>query len=342
MKNIALFALADIESILCLLVLIFFACAAFRYAVKQRIFLTWISWFISFLVFLFFSLSWRSDSWHTPAAITIICYFLFFCILIRLYIKVAVCEQLKKEFQLYDSKYEIVKVDPQSFGTLSHKSVDSKCEIVQIALDEFVLLNLEFYNNKQRELETLGFVKIGDIERIHLSRIFPRERNFIRLFLSGQKNIIAEISQVRYDISLISTVDIRQIIFRSEFSDGTFFETNNTLMTNLLDDFDGLISHRFESDKSINEMFEFHISEIDKMREEKKVNMIFYENFDEVIESDKREFSLFCNYRKKQGGCTEKELKQILKVGNDKTEQKIGIIARAYIREYSRQLNRKN
>jgi hypothetical protein len=220
---------------------------------------------------------------------------------------------LDNEFNFYNSEYEFIPIDTGNFTQN----------------------DLDFYEAKQHELESLGFKTIGDFEGVHFLRNFSGARYFCRLFLNDTKNIVAVVSQNKLSHKLrFVKNDYRQVTFRTEFSDGTFFETNNMFGINLLNDVDGIVSNKLNPNEPLEKMLTTHVIEINKISATKNTDAITLQNVDEIIESDKRSFNIARNYRKQNKGLTENEIKQILQ--NNK-QQQAEFITKTFINEYKKQ-----
>src|SRR5687768_602707 len=56
-------------------------------------------------------------------------------------------------------------------------------ELVQTTPDAFPEADLEFYDRARRELEQRGYRWLADVEDMTMSRIYPENRTFLRLFI---------------------------------------------------------------------------------------------------------------------------------------------------------------
>jgi hypothetical protein len=180
---------------------------------------------------------------------------------------------------------------------------NSEFEIVHAASHEFTWLNLEFYDDKQHELESFGFQKTRDFENVNLSRAYPETRSFTRSLINHEKNIIAGITQSRYvkpQDEAQENLDNRIVAFRSEFSDGTFFITNNALGILPSNEIEGIVYHQFAPNTSPEEILETHKIEVEKICKTKNVEVVVYLNTEAMDAAGKRIFLLFCkNYKTK-------------------------------------------
>ncbi|MDR0392062.1 MAG: hypothetical protein LBH59_09155 [Planctomycetaceae bacterium] len=139
--------------------------------------------------------------------------------------------------------------------------VFSDYEMVEVSPEDFHWLDESYYDSVQQELELLGFHKIRDEESLHLSRVFPETRHFNRFFVKEEENICASICQVRIvepQNDEQRNIDIRCVEFTSEFSDGTFFITTNTLGVDNLENIEGIIFEKFLPNIPLKELLNYH------------------------------------------------------------------------------------
>src|SRR4029079_7245557 len=58
-------------------------------------------------------------------------------------------------------------------------------ELGRVSPSAFPEADLEFYDRARRELEGKGYSCIADVEDLTLSRIYPHNRTFLRLFIDA-------------------------------------------------------------------------------------------------------------------------------------------------------------
>jgi hypothetical protein len=259
----------------------------------------------------------------THIAITLIAYgFIWF--LIRQFIKVMVKAQLEAEWKLYSSDFECVSADPS----------------------EFTWLDLDYYDTTQRELESLGFQKVGDYELLPQTRAFPETRTFSRQFINEEQDIGASIINMRVvkPKNLFERSINRRIVeFSSEFSDGTILDTNNTRGVNPIVEIDGIELVMFESTISLEKLLDAHEERMEAICETKEVDVVVFRNASEMLAANEREFLLFRKDRKEKGGFTESEIAENVRLASsylisDKDDEE-GI--KIYLAEYNRQARKR-
>lgn len=98
---------------------------------------------------------------------------------------------------------------------------------------DFPQLDMAYYERTQGKLEALGFTFLGDVENVTLR---PWSRAMIRHMASSDGLTMAEFYHARFRtwLRVLQMLtpggwDLRLLEFTSEFSDGTFVNTRNTL-----------------------------------------------------------------------------------------------------------------
>jgi hypothetical protein len=254
--------------------------------------------------------------WVGHSLLTVFVYSFIWTFLLKQYIKALAKEQLEKEWKLYSSDYETALADPL----------------------EFTWLDLNFYDTKQRELESLGFQKVHDYEFISQTRAFPETRTFTRSFINTEQDIGADIVQIRMvkpKNMLERSVDIRTISFSSEFSDGTFLETHNTKGVNPIVEVDGIIFQMFEPNTPLEDLLDAHEEKIETICETKNVDVILFRTVQELSAAGEREFLLFRKDRQKKGAFVETENTQNVSLFVKKDSDEAGV--KAFLSEYAKQ-----
>src|SRR6476646_9989122 len=115
--------------------------------------------------------------------------------------------------QVYGEPHELARVDPEQFPEA----------------------DLDWYDRARKELEAKGYSCLGDVEDLTLSKIYPNNRTFLRLFVDAGRMIRASIYHLHprgVVVSLLQLVQlfprhVRVIELSSEVQ-GKFLVTSNT------------------------------------------------------------------------------------------------------------------
>jgi hypothetical protein len=293
----------------------FFAFSLLSFLCKREI-LMHLTMLISLLSCLFCCL-WAGLGWNCVKVVIV--YGVVWWLLINQYIKAIVKAQLEAEMKLYSSDFEYVPVDPF----------------------EFTWLDLDYYDTTQRELESLGFKKVGDYELLPQTRAFPQTRTFNRTFINEEQDIVASITNMRAvkPKNLFErSINYRIVEFSSEFSDGTFFEINNTRGINPITEVGGIAMLMFDPTISIEKLLEAHEESIETICETKELDVVVYLNASEQLAAAEREFLLLRKDRQKKCGFTVSETVQIASHLSGKIDEE-GI--KTYISEYNKQVRKR-
>lgn len=242
---------------------------------------------------------------------TIFFYFVVWIFQVKRFMKLMARDQIRKEWKFYLAECEIVPADPY----------------------EYAWLNLDFYDEKQRELESLGLTKVRDFEILAFTQAFPEMRNFARGFVNAEHDITSSIMQTKFvkpKTLFERLVDTRIISFGSEFSDGSFLETNNAKGLNPMDKIEGVVMQQFLPDTPLSEMLDAHEAEIEAICQRKGVDVIYHRTESDMIASDVRMHAVLRLDRQKKGGFTPGELSKIV---DDPTDEG----TKMFMAEYTKQ-----
>jgi hypothetical protein len=104
-----------------------------------------------------------------------------------------------------------------------------------VSLDEFPSLDREFYNRTFEWFTTHGFKYLGDRQNLTLAEIY-KHTSVLRTFISDDGTIVGtayHLQRAKKTILHQTRIDVPQefriVEFETEFSDGTFLGTANTL-----------------------------------------------------------------------------------------------------------------
>lgn len=145
---------------------------------------------------------------------------------------------------------------------------------VPVEAKEFTWLDLEYYDNCQRELETHGFRCLGDREDQTLKGGEDDLKTFVRVFASSDGAIQAGVYHPRP--SLWKRLAIRVSGYRlgktcdleTEFSDEVFVSTNNSKIAGLMTPSPCFEAEYYDVDTTIEQLLKRHQERIEKRIEE--------------------------------------------------------------------------
>lgn len=126
---------------------------------------------------------------------------------------------------LYSAPHEFAEVEARAFRWADHR----------------------YYDQTEAALAALGFRKLGDLEDLSTSRVYPAMRTFIRAMAGERGTISAGIFHLKmrgwYRLLVLCRLlpgHLRSVDFETELSDGTFVATGNSLGKDLSSEIPGI------------------------------------------------------------------------------------------------------
>lgn len=192
-------------------------------------------------------------------------------------------------------------------------------EMVRVTPAAFPEADLEFYDRARRELETRKYRWIGDIEDLTLSRIYPQNRTFLRLFIDAGGMIRVSAYHLHPRGVVISLLQLVQLFPRhlrvvelvSEVQ-GTFLVTSNTHGVDRLEPPPEARVERLPLGTPVGEIVARHearITEAVKAHPERAP--VSFESLDDLLASIARAHLAMAKHRQKVGGLSRDELERL-------------------------------
>jgi uncharacterized protein YozE (UPF0346 family) len=191
--------------------------------------------------------------------------------------------------------------------------------------NDFRHLDLEYYNKVATLLEKDGFVRLGDIEDITVTRASPYlHRVFIRALVSRDGKIASAIFDAKPKglISILSWLlgNRREKVteFETEFSNGCFILTTHAQASQQIALPLEIIPQYLPKKTAPLELLTYHQTRVEAyLKQYPDVQPIVIRSLEELLESQHRAEALKSAHRQAQGGAvTLKEIKDIAKEGN--------------------------
>ncbi len=183
-------------------------------------------------------------------------------------------------------------------------------ELVPVSADAFPEADLDFYDRARRELEAKGYAYIADVEDLTLSRIYPHNRTFLRLFVDAGRMIRASAYHLHprgVVVSLLQLVQLyprhlRVIELVSEVQ-GMFIVTSNTHGLDRLEPPPEAKVERLPLSTPLLDVVARHEKRITELlREHPDRQPVTFESFDDVLASIARAHVTMARHRQKVGG----------------------------------------
>jgi hypothetical protein len=198
---------------------------------------------------------------------------------------------------VYGEPHELVKVDPATFPEA----------------------DLEFYNRARRGLEGKGYTFLADVEDLTLSRIYPHNRTFMRLFVDAGRMVRASVYHLHPRGVVVSLLQLVQLFPRhlrvvelvTEIN-GRFLVTSNTHGVDRLEPPPEAKVERMPLGTDLLAVVTRHEARITELlREHPERAPASFETLDDVLASIARAHVAMARHRQKVGGLSRDELERL-------------------------------
>jgi hypothetical protein len=192
-------------------------------------------------------------------------------------------------------------------------------ELARVSPEAFPEADLDFYDRASRELEAKGYAFIADVEDLTLSRIYPHNRTFLRLFVDAGRMIRASAYHLHprgVVVSLLQLVQLyprhlRVIELVSEVQ-GTFLVTSNTHGLDRLEAPPEAKVERMQLATPLLEVVGRHEKRItEHVRTHPERAPVHFETLDDITASIARAHVAMARHRQKVGGLSRDELERL-------------------------------
>ncbi len=192
-------------------------------------------------------------------------------------------------------------------------------ELVRVTPQSFPEADLEFYERAKKELESRRYRFIGDVEDLTLSRIYPQNRTFLRLFVDAGGMIRASAYHLHPRGVVISLLQLVQLFPRhlrvvelvSEVQ-GTFLVTSNTHGVDRLEPPPEAKVERLPLATPVGEIVARHEARItEAVKRYPERAPVSFESLEEIIASMGRAHLAMARHRQKVGGLSRDELERL-------------------------------
>ena len=192
-------------------------------------------------------------------------------------------------------------------------------ELVRVSPTAFPEADLDFYDRAKRELEGRRYRMIADVEDLTLSRIYPQNRTFLRLFVDAGGMIRAGAYHMHPRGVVVSLLQLVQLFPRhmrvvelvTEIN-GTFLVTSNTHGVDRLEPPPEAKVERLPLSTPMAEVIAKHEARITEVLRAHPERMpVHFEGLDDVLASIGRAHVVMARHRQKVGGISRDELERL-------------------------------
>ncbi len=192
-------------------------------------------------------------------------------------------------------------------------------ELVRVSPAAFPEADLEFYDRARTAFESRGYKWLADVEDLTLTRIYPQNRTFMRMFVDSGTMIRASVYHLHPRGVVLSMLQLVQLYPRhlrvielvSEIQ-GSFLVTSNTHGVDRLEPPPEAKIERLPMLTPLSEVIARHekrITELLRAHPERSPN--HFESLDDVLASIARAHVAMARHRQKVGGLSRDELERL-------------------------------
>jgi hypothetical protein len=192
-------------------------------------------------------------------------------------------------------------------------------ELVRVSPAAFPEADLDFYDRVRKELEGRRYRWIADVEDLTMSRIYPQNRTFLRLFVDAGGMIRASAYHLHPRGVVISLLQLVQLFPRhlrvvelvSEIQ-GTYLVTSNTHGVDRLEPPPEAKVERLPLSSTIADVVSRHETRITELlRAHPERSPRTFESFEDILASMARAHVAMARHRQKVGGLSRDELERL-------------------------------
>jgi hypothetical protein len=192
-------------------------------------------------------------------------------------------------------------------------------ELVRVSPAAFPEADLDFYDRARHELEARRYRWIADVEDLTMTRIYPQNRTFLRLFVDAGGMVRASAYHLHPRGVVISLLQLVQLFPRhlrvlelvSEIQ-GTFLVTSNTHGVDRLEPPPEARVERMPLGTPLAEIVARHEVRITELlRAHPARTPVSFESLDDLLASMARAHVMMARHRQKVGGLSRDELERL-------------------------------
>lgn len=192
-------------------------------------------------------------------------------------------------------------------------------ELARVSPAAFPEADLEFYDRARSAFERRGYRWLADVEDLTLTRIYPQNRTFLRLFVDSGSMIRASVYHLHPRGIVLSMLQLVQLYPRhlrvielvSEVQ-GMFLVTSNTHGVDRLEPPPEARIERLPLVTHLDEIVKRHEARITELlRAHPERAPVHYETYEDVTASMARSHVAMARHRQKLGGLSRDELERL-------------------------------
>jgi len=168
---------------------------------------------------------------------------------------------------------------------------------------QFSGLDLKYYDDTAAALESEGFTRLGDMENLTLTQIYPHMRTFTRYMSGCDGTVFVAIFQIKPRgwksiLSGTASKNLRTINFQTEFSDGHYISSSNAGSAAKLSAPPQVQALRFEKETPVPEILMAHLRAVaGYAQNHPDAHLSVVDSQDEAMAFQNRYHAMQCAYR---------------------------------------------
>lgn len=191
----------------------------------------------------------------------------------------------------------------------------SKLEYAEVDPADLPWVDHTFIQKNTEKMAADGFEHLVDYENLTVAKQFPNMRIFSRVFTGDNGTIIGLIIHTKISglVALLKPAqkNIKTIVLRTEFEDGTFLDTNNSAGLNMLNPFPGVTLNRMDPGTSFETILSTHRASLQDICSKQNKSPKRLLSKDAVMDLLDRIRELNNEYRRKVGYIKREEFNNI-------------------------------
>ncbi|MFT3694280.1 MAG: hypothetical protein QM831_14130 [Kofleriaceae bacterium] len=192
-------------------------------------------------------------------------------------------------------------------------------ELARVTPAAFPEADLEFYDRARAELEKKGYTWLADVEDLTMSRIYPHNRTFLRLFVDAGRMIRASCYHLHPRGVVVSLLQLVQLYPRHlrvielvTEQGGQFLVTSNTHGVDRLEPPPEAKVERLPVNTSLADVLARHEARItEQLKAHPERGPTSFETYEDVLASIARAHVVMARHRQKVGGLSRDELERL-------------------------------
>ncbi len=204
-------------------------------------------------------------------------------------------------------------------------------EFREVTPRDFPHIDPAFYDECERWLAGHGFRKLGDVEDVTLTKVYPNLRTFLRTFVSRDGSVVAACYDIKpkgwmrlLQMCRVVPQNFRTLDLETEFVNGAFLRTSNALGKQLMDAPPSISQNLLPDTTPYPDLLQAHVSAVNEWRQaDEGFTPRLHATLADVLAMQHREQDITNAWRKEIGYVTSEEMKRMAGKGGQKNAEQV-------------------